>query len=209
MVASVSEPTAQNAPPGWYPDHANPALQRWWDGTQWTEHVQHAYVAGGGVPAQELLAPAGTEWNTPWIWLVIALPFIPLIPLLFTDFAARTAVTFGNGTMAGGTLGEQLLSFALSTAVAALIIVFAWLDHRTLVRRGVPAPFHWAFAFFALIGVGVIYAIGRGLVTKRRTGNGGIVTTVAILSIVLGVILFIVYFSVGMAAVLADLDTLR
>src|SRR5512143_3697605 len=27
------------APAGWYPDPQNPAGQRYWDGTQWTEHV--------------------------------------------------------------------------------------------------------------------------------------------------------------------------
>jgi len=25
--------------PGWYPDNADPALQRWWDGVQWTTHT--------------------------------------------------------------------------------------------------------------------------------------------------------------------------
>ncbi|WP_375540265.1 DUF2510 domain-containing protein [Nocardia sp. XZ_19_385] len=26
--------------PGWYPDHANPALVRWFDGYQWTHQTQ-------------------------------------------------------------------------------------------------------------------------------------------------------------------------
>ncbi|MEV6429475.1 DUF2510 domain-containing protein [Nocardia sp. NPDC051463] len=26
--------------PGWYPDHANPAVVRWFDGYQWTNHTQ-------------------------------------------------------------------------------------------------------------------------------------------------------------------------
>ncbi|MGX1563967.1 DUF2510 domain-containing protein, partial [Streptomyces sp. NPDC055509] len=25
-------------PPGWYPDPHGPHLERWWDGTAWTEH---------------------------------------------------------------------------------------------------------------------------------------------------------------------------
>ncbi|MFF2851401.1 DUF2510 domain-containing protein [Streptomyces sp. NPDC058001] len=27
-------------PPGWYPDPSAPSVQRWWDGTGWTEHRQ-------------------------------------------------------------------------------------------------------------------------------------------------------------------------
>ncbi len=32
-------------PAGWYPDPSNAAQQRYWDGTQWTEHVQGAAEA--------------------------------------------------------------------------------------------------------------------------------------------------------------------
>ncbi|MGW3288302.1 DUF2510 domain-containing protein [Streptomyces sp. NPDC001002] len=37
-------------PPGWYPDPSAPHLQRWWDGTAWTEHWQapEAPVPGPG-----------------------------------------------------------------------------------------------------------------------------------------------------------------
>lgn len=41
---SPQVPTPQQAPqgppPGWYKDQQDPNLQRWWDGTQWTEHTQ-------------------------------------------------------------------------------------------------------------------------------------------------------------------------
>lgn len=40
--APVSAPslTPQLPPAGWYQDANNPAVNRWFDGTQWTEHVQ-------------------------------------------------------------------------------------------------------------------------------------------------------------------------
>ncbi|MDT9684132.1 DUF2510 domain-containing protein [Streptomyces sp. TRM76323] len=40
-------------PPGWYPDPAAPAVERWWDGTAWTGHTRPA----GGPPAA--VAPPG------------------------------------------------------------------------------------------------------------------------------------------------------
>ena len=33
-------PTPQLPPAGWYQDAKNPTANRWFDGTQWTEHVQ-------------------------------------------------------------------------------------------------------------------------------------------------------------------------
>ncbi|WP_290703814.1 MULTISPECIES: DUF2510 domain-containing protein [Gordonia] len=35
-------PPPPSVPAGWYPDADNPALQRYWDGTQWTEHTAPA-----------------------------------------------------------------------------------------------------------------------------------------------------------------------
>lgn len=32
----------QGPPPGWYADQQNPRLERWWDGSRYTGHVQQA-----------------------------------------------------------------------------------------------------------------------------------------------------------------------
>lgn len=39
-VQFVAPPSGLSA--GWYPDQQNPAWIRWYDGTQWTHHVQPA-----------------------------------------------------------------------------------------------------------------------------------------------------------------------
>ncbi|HWU23557.1 MAG TPA: DUF2510 domain-containing protein [Nocardioides sp.] len=49
----MSDPNQPSVPPGWYPD--GQGGQRWWDGTQWTEHTQPAQPAQPQQPA----APAG------------------------------------------------------------------------------------------------------------------------------------------------------
>ncbi|MFH8661473.1 DUF2510 domain-containing protein [Streptomyces afghaniensis] len=37
-------------PPGWYPDPHGPHLERWWDGTAWTEHRRAPEAPTGPVP---------------------------------------------------------------------------------------------------------------------------------------------------------------
>ncbi|WP_030243909.1 MULTISPECIES: DUF2510 domain-containing protein [unclassified Streptomyces] len=37
-------------PPGWYPDPHGPHLERWWDGTAWTEHRRTPGGVAGPVP---------------------------------------------------------------------------------------------------------------------------------------------------------------
>lgn len=36
---TAAQPPPPSAPPGWYPDPDQDALQRYWDGSQWTEHT--------------------------------------------------------------------------------------------------------------------------------------------------------------------------
>ena len=54
-------------PPGWYDDPAgNTALERYWDGNQWTEHTRETAAAAQhqedlGLPAV-LLVPGNLRW---------------------------------------------------------------------------------------------------------------------------------------------------
>ena len=54
---STMEPVQVNttAEPGWYPDQAG--MIRWWDGAQWTEHVQPA-------PTQQVIVQSRKPYKT-------------------------------------------------------------------------------------------------------------------------------------------------
>lgn len=190
-------PATPAIPAGWYPDPSNAAQQRWWDGVQWSEQVSAPYLA-----AEQQKAPEGTNVQTPWIWLVVLLPLLSLVSLFTMDFSGMMRDMLANPTDPNAQLEAQfamysnpafLITGALSWLIIAATIVFAYLDWRELKRRGVPAPFHWAFSFLAIAGFGVVYPIGRSVVVKRRTGKSDRVLLAAILTIVLSIVVVIIF----------------
>ncbi|GAB2786844.1 DUF2510 domain-containing protein [Streptomyces chlorus] len=61
--------------PGWYPDPHAPHLERWWDGTAWTEHRRTPEIPGGPVPP----SPGGSGSRTRVIALVTAAVLVAAI----------------------------------------------------------------------------------------------------------------------------------
>jgi hypothetical protein len=170
----MSAPGTPSIPAGWYADPQNPAQQRYWDGTAWTQQFHQpgqAYPAGA-----ELKAPAGTDWNTPWIWLIVVLPVIPSLLLLFVPWGSMFDIDLNSSNPYSGMASTWSLflspfywgAIVLGYVVYGLSVYFAYRDVKELTARGVPRPFHWAFAFIG----GVVYTIGRSVVVHRRTGSG-------------------------------------
>ena len=177
---------ANATPAGWYPDpHGAPAV-RWWDGTQWTEH--HAPLAQR---PEDLKAPAGTKTNTPWIWLIVFLPLLNYLSFFAVDWNTYFQASL-TGSVAGMFSPGLLLTTVLGWVILALLVVFGFLDHRTLVKNGVPRPFHWAWSF-----LNPVYPIGRAVVVRRRTGTGiwpmwgaiGVLATGLVISILFSIYL--------------------
>lgn len=202
-----------SAPAGWYPDPADAAARRWWDGTQWTAQTVAAPrfgeyaptsanapavapvapVAAPGTPVQSAYpsAPAyagpsatppvvDVSTTTVWVWLAVAASVLPMLSIFLIDWNGYvSAVTaMSRGSRAVG----ELLSWQAHTWVIALVawlfyaafVLFSWLDWRELKRRGVVAPFSWAWSFFVLLSPGAaVYMIGRAVVLRRRTVAGG------------------------------------
>jgi hypothetical protein len=162
--------------------------------------------------AAALKAPEGTPVYNVWIWLVVFLPYVTL-PLLFTiDIPGmmRDIMSAGSSSAMASlgfltspgyillTLGGWLLS--------AATIFFSYRDYKWLEAAGVPKPFHWAYGFFMLAGYPV-YAIGRAVVTKRRTGKGSAVLWVVIGMLVLTFIVVIIWTVVIMSSMFSVLST--
>lgn len=186
----MTDPVVTSAVAGWYPDPAGSAQRRWWDGTAWTDHLETPYSAAAVVQAQR--APDGTDPNTPWIWLIIFLPWLPSLGLFFVDWSGyiENLLTDPTGLSVYGFLlsPAYLVSLVLGWIITGLIIWFAYLDWRELQRRGVPQPFHWAWIFLLFVVSSAVYTIGRAVVANRRTGKGLSVVWVTIATIVAGLV---------------------
>lgn len=123
-----------------------------------------------------LKAPPGTDGNTLWIWLVVLTPVLPTLLLLFVPWGSMFDIDPTAADPYSGLSGMfavllspfYWISIVLSYVVYGFGVFFAYRDGKELTARGVPKPFHWAFAFLG----GVVYAIGRSIIVARRTGTG-------------------------------------
>ena len=204
-MTDASAPT----PAGWYPDPHVPGGQRWWDGGQWTEHAQVPYSMAASAAA--LKAPEGTSPNTIWIWLVAILPVLSYFSLFTIDLGGYMRSALANPGSPTSVFGiytpAYLISLVLGWVLIAVIIVFSYLDWRALKARGVPQPFHWAFAFFGLMGLSLVYTIGRSVVAKRRTGSGMGPMWVAIAVYAIGIIVSTIWVVIAMQAMFSAIPT--
>lgn len=161
-------------------------------------------------PAAALRAPEGTDPYTPWIWLIVAIPVVQTLPIFFIDWSAFISASMSDPTGLGPYAvlfsPAYLVLMAFGWIGLGLQIWFAYLDWRELQRRGVPQPFHWAWIFLALAVSYAVYAIGRSVVVKRRTGRGLAPMWVTIATIVggfvIGIWLTVVIFQLVFDAVM-------
>jgi hypothetical protein len=211
--SNPSNPSVPATPAGWYSDPENTQRLRWWDGVRWTEQFAPvAAPAGSAVPytgSAPLAAPAGTDWNTPWIWVVLFLPLLPVLPLLFIDWSGAfvvdsdTLVPDVGAQFAFLTSPAYLASLFGGWLAYAIVVICAYADWRALRDRGVPAPFHWAWAFLS----SAVYGIGRGVVVSKRTGRGQVVIWLAIATIVLSLVIGLLVAGAMFGAVFSQLPT--
>ncbi len=150
-------------PPGWYPDPSGQHGTRWWDGGQWTQHVDGP-VQPTGRPRLADHVPT----DTVFVWILALLPLVALpISLLYhPEFRYQTIQPGGVRSvdpLSIYTPGYFLLQ-AFSILLYAAEVVLAFFDHRALQRRGVVRPFSWGWAFLL---APILYLIGRYVVVRK------------------------------------------
>lgn len=134
-------------------------------------------------PVQAAPSAPGADTNTLWIYLAIIASTLPVLSIFFFDWnnylTAMIALDQGGRIDDAAAsayivqwVGTILLITLLSYVLLGVSVLFSWLDWRELKKRGVAKPFHWGFAFFALIISIGVYIIGRTVVLKRETGSG-------------------------------------
>ena len=102
-------PPAGSVPPAWYPDPTNPGLQRYWNGTAWTQHTTPLYASApiqpvvGASPDDPVhwLLPTGRSWESivaGYLGLFsIVIVFLGPLALAFGILGLRRAKTGGHG----------------------------------------------------------------------------------------------------------------
>lgn len=153
---------------GWYDDPAGSGQKRWWDGTQWSEHLHDPSLEVYGVVAKPVVG-VGTPVYNPYIWLIVLLPLISTAAFASYDMAGymRDSLTGGNSVSAMFS-PSYLLLIALGWGLYLVTVLLAYFDWKRLTRDGYVRPFHWAWAFLS----STVYIIGRSVIVKRRSGRG-------------------------------------
>ena len=198
----MTDPAVPPTPAGWYPDPAGGAQRRWWDGTQWTDHLETPYSTAAAMPTA---APEGTDPYTTWIWPLLVIPVLQLLSVFLIDWEQFIVTSLTDTSVAGQAALFATPGYVAVTALGwitnILFVLFAFLDWRELRRRGVPRPFHWAWSFLVLASAWPVYPIGRAIVARRRTGRGmaslwfTIATIVLAIIITIGLTIYIVQFA--------------
>lgn len=155
--------------PGWYPDPAQHGLQRYWDGSAWTQSTQPMPGAVPAAPAVPSYAPAAPAYAGPAYGSAPQVGFVEAIKLGFKKY----------GTFAGrATRAEYWWWYLFS------ILVF------------LPLYVIFLVATVAAAGTGTSTSLDGTTTVTPSAGGGAGVLIASLLMVVVGLALFIPSISV-------------
>jgi len=128
--------------PGWYPDNANPALQRWWDGGQWTTHTTQAVQATAPGPVSSSSNSMATLSLVISIVSFAGLIFVVLLPLslagiIIGGVALRRARRYAPSARRRGQAITGIILGSLSLVLTVLLSIAAVMVYQH-VHSAVP-----------------------------------------------------------------------
>ena len=138
---------------GWYPDPAGGPAARWWDGHQWTNHLQPAQPPSQGYAA----APYGGAPHQ--AWSPVSAPAAPQQFPQYSNGYAQLPQQFG--AQPTGSVFQRNRYTAISVGVAALYAIFAIAVH--IVFIGIVPILFCVRAFRAREQYRVVAAIAAAL----------------------------------------------
>lgn len=128
-----------NPMPAWYPDPSTPGQQRYWDGTQWTEHVAPMVPSAYAPPPNPYTTYAQPQMYTYAHWglrvggyLLDALFFAPLYVIAALVLNSSTTTTANID----GTTSSNVSTSGLTTALILYVIAFAFVIWNQIIRQG-------------------------------------------------------------------------
>lgn len=128
MVAMTTTPA------GWYQDPQDPSLQRYWDGSTWTQHTAPAAtvvaspeLATGPNSALHYIVPVGRSWQSvaaPYLGLFSLVPIPVLSALVGGGAITLGVVALRNAKKGGHGSGRAIVAIVLGVIGAAVSIAF-------------------------------------------------------------------------------------
>lgn len=159
MPTTDDKPPSPNVPAGWYPDPAQTATQRYWDGEAWTE--QRAPLAPTPTPS------SGWTVNVSLRLVLGVLGAIAAVIGIFLPHAESASLLHvANNTLISSSDGLIIIVLALAGAAAA-------------VRDSSSPKLSWSLALLGLVLIGVAFFEGGSEQLKVVNGLGQEVETTA------------------------------
>lgn len=147
----MSSPIELPPPAGWYPESADPAVERWWSGIAWTEHCREAPIEPPGSAAAEQ-EEAAVETAVPVTTLPLAAAS-STAPITVSRKRQRARSDVVKGHWGAGSIVSIILALVMFIVLAVwlspwwlllpvVVFLVRWLtiDRRQLLRAIEAAP---------------------------------------------------------------------